>query len=58
MAMAPQVGMSRVFVVVNAKSGNSSPEEIRRAWKAHQAEGSGEYRIRAWFKSRSQLRGG
>ena len=45
MAMAPEVGTSRVFVVVNAKSGNSSPEEVRKAWKAHQAEGSGEYRI-------------
>src|SRR5208337_183558 len=45
MAMAPQVGASRVFVVVNAKSGNSSPEEVRKTWKAHQAEGSGECRI-------------
>ena len=45
MAMASEVGTSRVFVVVNAKSGNSSPEEVRKAWKAHQVEGSGEYRI-------------
>ena len=45
MVMAPEVETSRVFVIVNAKSGNSSPEDIRKAWKAHQAEGSGEYRI-------------
>ncbi len=45
MAMAPEVETSRVFVVVNAKSGNSSPEEVRKAWKAHRAEGSGECRI-------------
>ena len=45
MTMAPEVGTSRVFVVVNAKSGNSSPEQVRKAWEAHQAEGSGEYRI-------------
>ena len=45
MAMAPEVGTSRVFVIVNAKSGNSSPEDVRKAWRAHRAEGSGEYRI-------------
>ena len=45
MAMAPEVGTTRVFVVINAKSGNSSPEVVREAWKAHQLEGSGEYRL-------------
>ena len=45
MALAPEVETSRVFVVVNAKSGNSAPEEVRKAWKAHRAEGSGEVRI-------------
>ena len=29
MAKAPEVGTSRVFVVVNAKSGNSTPDEVR-----------------------------
>ncbi len=45
MARAPEVGTARVFVVVNAKSGNSSPDQVREAWKAHQAEGGGESRI-------------
>ncbi len=43
--MAPEVDTSRVFVVVNAKSGNSSPEEVRKAWLAHQVKNSGECRI-------------
>ena len=37
--MAAEVGTSRVFVVVNAKSGNSAPEEVRRAL-SNMVEGS------------------
>ena len=40
MAMAPEAGISRVFVVVNAKSGKSSPEEVRKVWKANHGEAS------------------
>ena len=45
MAMAPEVGTARVFVVVNARSGNSSPEEVRKVWESHQAKGCAESRI-------------
>lgn len=45
MAMTPEVRTSRVFVVVNVKAGNSAPEEVRKAWKAQQAEGNGECHI-------------
>ena len=45
MAMTPEAGTSRVFVVVNVNSGNSSPEAVRRVWKAHHGEAGGDYRI-------------
>ncbi len=45
MAKAPEVGVARVFVVVNARSGNSTPDDVRARWNAHQAEGGGESRI-------------
>ena len=45
MAGAPEVGAARVFVVVNAKSGNSSPEQVREAWKASNPENDAESRI-------------
>ena len=31
MAGAPKIGAARLFVVVNAKSGNSSPEQVARS---------------------------
>lgn len=45
MATAPEVGTARVFVIINAKSGNSSPDQVRKAWTAQCAEGRGEHRL-------------
>jgi YegS/Rv2252/BmrU family lipid kinase len=34
-----------VFVVVNAKSGNTSPDQVRAAWRAHFARSDAQYQI-------------